>query len=202
MPLPPYLRRARKAEPEHDLDRERYQTVYARTTGAVAAPTAGLHFTPELLAALEGRGIARAEVTLHVGLGTFQPVEVEDPAQHAMHAEDYVLPPRAAEAVAATRARAGRVVAVGTTSFRVLESCARPGRVVAAGAGATRLFVRPGASVQVVDVLLTNFHLPRSTLLMLVSAIAGRERVLRLYEEALAEGYRFFSYGDAMLLLP
>jgi len=202
MPLPPYLRRARGSEPESPEDRERYQTVYASATGAVAAPTAGLHFTSGLLGELEEHGIARAALTLHVGLGTFQPIEVEDPAQHAMHSEDYVLPQSAADAVAAARARSGRVVAVGTTSFRVLEACARPGRVVEAGAGSTRLFVRPGTDVQVVDVLFTNFHLPRSTLLMLVSAFAGRERILRLYKEALAEGYRFFSYGDAMLLLP
>jgi len=181
MPLPPYLRRARGAEPECAEDRERYQTVYASATGAVAAPTAGLHFTSGLLGELEERGIKRAALTLHVGLGTFQPVETEDPAQHPMHAEDYVLPQGVSDAVAGARARSGRVVAVGTTSFRVLEACARPGRVVEAGAGATRLFVRPGSSVQVVDGLLTNFHLPRSTLLMLVSAFAGRERVLRLY---------------------
>ncbi|MCY2960436.1 MAG: tRNA preQ1(34) S-adenosylmethionine ribosyltransferase-isomerase QueA [Planctomycetota bacterium] len=202
MPLPPYLRKARGEAPEDPADRERYQTVYARTTGAIAAPTAGLHFTPDLLARLEHRGIERAAVTLHVGLGTFQPVEVEDPAQHAMHSEDFVLSGAVESRVRAARERRARVVAIGTTSFRVLESCAEPGRLVRAGSGSTRLFVRPGAAIQVVDVLFTNFHLPRSTLLMLVSAFAGRERVLRLYREALAEGYRFFSYGDAMLLLP
>ncbi|MBL8861322.1 MAG: tRNA preQ1(34) S-adenosylmethionine ribosyltransferase-isomerase QueA [Planctomycetes bacterium] len=202
MPLPPYLRRARGATPEHATDRERYQTVYARVPGAIAAPTAGLHFTPELLERLASAGVARAAVTLHVGLGTFQPVEVEDLECHAMHAEEYELDAEAAAQVAAARARGARVVAVGTTAFRVLESCAAPARLVHAGRGATRLFVRPGTPIQVVDALLTNFHLPRSTLLMLVSAFAGRERILRLYAEALARGYRFFSYGDALLLLP
>jgi len=202
MPLPPYLRRARGAEPEDPADRERYQTVYARATGAIAAPTAGLHFTPELLTRLEARGVERASVTLHVGLGTFQPIEVEDPAQHAMHAEDYELTQATALRVDAARERRGRVVAVGTTSFRVLESCAEPDRRVRASSGSTRLFVTPGAPIRVVDVLFTNFHLPRSTLLMLVSAFAGRERILRLYAEALERNYRFFSYGDAMLLLP
>ncbi len=202
MPLPPYIRKARHDTPEDDADRERYQTVYARTIGAVAAPTAGLHFTPELLAHIEQAGIERASVTLHVGLGTFQPVEVDDPAQHAMHAEDFELGPEVADRVRATRERGGRVVAIGTTSFRTLESCAEAGRLVRAGSGSTRIFVRPGSEIRVVDALFTNFHLPRTTLLMLVSAFAGRERVLRLYAEALERGYRFFSYGDSMLFLP
>jgi S-adenosylmethionine:tRNA ribosyltransferase-isomerase len=202
MPLPPYLRKARGAAPEDPADRERYQTVYARAVGAVAAPTAGLHFTPALLERLERAGIERAAVTLHVGLGTFQPVEVDDPAQHAMHAEEFVLTEDVARRVQAARERGGRVVAVGTTSFRVLESCASEDRRVRAASGSTRIFVRPGSEIRVVDALFTNFHLPRSTLLMLVSAFAGRERILRLYAEALAQGYRFFSYGDSMLLLP
>jgi len=207
MPLPPYLRKARGETPEDPADRERYQTVFARRrfdqhSGAIAAPTAGLHFTPTLLERLDASGIRRAAVTLHVGLGTFQSVEVEDPASHPMHAEDFELGPDVAAAVAATRARRGRVVAIGTTSFRTLESCAEPDRHVRADRGSTRIFVRPGSEIRVVDALFTNFHLPRSTLLMLVSAFAGRERILQLYAEALEREYRFFSYGDAMLLLP
>lgn len=196
VPLPPYLERADGPE-----DVERYQTVYAARPGAVAAPTAGLHFTPELLAELERRGVRRTFVTLHVGPGTFQPVKSEDVRQHAMHAERYELRPEAVAAVARAKAAGGRVVAVGTTSVRVLESCARADGALAAGSGTTRLFLVPGEPFRVVDALLTNFHLPRSTLLMLVSAFAGRERVLALYREAVARGYRFYSYGDAMLLL-
>ena len=199
-PLPPYIRRERGADPLRDDDRESYQTVFARELGAVAAPTAGLHFTPELLARLAARGIERASVTLHVGEGTFKPVAVEDTRDHAMHSERYTLPLATVDAIARCRARHGLVVAVGTTSVRVLESCADASGVVHAGAGETRLFLEPGAPFRVVDVLMTNFHLPRSTLLMLVSAFAGRERVLRLYGEALAQGYRFYSYGDALLL--
>lgn len=202
VPLPPYIRRARGDASEHASDRDEYQTVYAREPGAVAAPTAGLHFTPELLAALEARGIERASVTLHVGQGTFQPVAVEDVARHRMHAERYELPEATARAVAAARARGGRVVAVGTTSVRVLESCAGEGGELHAGRGETALFLVPGARFRVVDALLTNFHLPQSTLLMLVSAFAGRERVLRLYAEAIERGYRFYSFGDAQLYLP
>ncbi len=202
MPLPPYIRR----DPEDDelaaRDRERYQTVFARERGAVAAPTAGLHFTPGLLAALEQRGIQRTHVTLHVGLGTFQPVSVERIEEHVMHSERFVLPEAAERAVRAARERGGRVVAVGTTSVRVLESCAVGGGLVRAQSGETSIFLKPGDRLRATDALLTNFHLPRSTLLMLVSAIAGRERVLRLYAEALAREYRFFSYGDALLLLP
>ena len=202
MPLPPYIRREAGDASLAARDRERYQTVYARERGAVAAPTAGLHFTPELLAALEARGIERTQVTLHVGLGTFQPVTAENVEEHVMHSERFVLPESAERAVRAARERSGRVVAVGTTSVRVLESCASGGGLVRAGKGETRIFLKPGDKLQATDALLTNFHLPRSTLLMLVSAIAGRERILRLYAEALAREYRFFSYGDAMLLLP
>jgi S-adenosylmethionine:tRNA ribosyltransferase-isomerase len=196
VPLPPYVERGDVPD-----DRERYQTVYAARPGAIAAPTAGLHFTPELLAALEARGVGRAFVTLHVGPGTFQPVQCEDVRAHAMHAERYELSPATVSAVRAARAAGGRVVAVGTTSVRVLESCVDERGELAAGSGSTRLFLLPGASFRVVDALLTNFHLPRSTLLMLVSAFAGRERVLRLYREAVERRYRFYSYGDAMLLL-
>ncbi|MBM3976019.1 MAG: tRNA preQ1(34) S-adenosylmethionine ribosyltransferase-isomerase QueA [Planctomycetes bacterium] len=201
-PLPPYIARPEELAAEQRAeDRARYQTVYAREVGAVAAPTAGLHFTPQLLARLESADIARAAVTLHVGLGTFQPVQVEDPREHRMHAENYVLPAATVAAIASARGRGGRVVAVGTTSARVLESCVGPSGEVTAGAGETRLFLHPGRELRVVDALLTNFHLPRSTLLMLVSALAGRERILRLYAEAIESGYRFYSYGDAMLLL-
>jgi S-adenosylmethionine:tRNA ribosyltransferase-isomerase len=196
VPLPPYVRRE---DDEHD--RERYQTVFARVPGAVAAPTAGLHFTPELLLRLDERGIRRATVTLHVGAGTFQPVKSERIEDHAMHAERYELPEPTAEAVRETRARGGRVVAIGTTVARVLESGVSEDGVVRGGTGGTRLFLYPGVHFRAVDALLTNFHLPRSTLLMLVSAFAGRERVLALYREALERGYRFYSYGDAMLIL-
>ncbi len=202
MPLPPYIERgdrARRLDPpaEDTLDRERYQTVYAARAGAVAAPTAGLHFTRELLAELEDRGVHRATVTLHVGAGTFLPVAAENVEDHEMHAERFTLPAETVEAVRAARAAGGRVVAVGTTSVRVLE---HGGGELVPGTGETRLFLRPGSPFRVVDAMLTNFHLPRSTLLMLVSAFAGRERVLRLYREAIERGYRFYSYGDAMLL--
>ncbi|HVS19649.1 MAG TPA: tRNA preQ1(34) S-adenosylmethionine ribosyltransferase-isomerase QueA, partial [Planctomycetota bacterium] len=202
MPLPPYILRARGETPDEPGDRDAYQTVFARAPGAVAAPTAGLHFTPELLAALAARGVERAHVTLHVGLGTFQPVAVEDTDAHRMHSERYELSEATARAVEAARARGGRVVAVGTTSVRVLESCADDEGRLRPGSGDTALFLVPGARFRVVDALLTNFHLPRSTLLMLVSAFAGRERVLRLYAEAIERGYRFYSYGDAQLYLP
>jgi S-adenosylmethionine:tRNA ribosyltransferase-isomerase len=199
-PLPPYIRRPRGEDALRERDRAWYQTPFARELGAVAAPTAGLHFTPELLERLERAGVERAAVTLHVGEGTFQPVTAADTREHRMHAERYLLPEATAEAVERCRARGGRVVAVGTTSVRTLETCAAGGGTVRAAAGETRLFLEPGARFRVVDALLTNFHLPRSTLLMLVSAFAGRERVLRLYREALEQGYRFYSYGDAMLL--
>lgn len=196
LPLPPYIHR----DGERPEDTERYQTVFAAKPGAVAAPTAGLHLTPELMAELEARGIEVARVTLHVGLGTFAPVEAERIADHVMHSEEWELPAETAQAVAACRARGGRVVAIGTTSVRVLETAAAGAGGVRAGRGATDIFITPGYRFRVVDVLLTNFHLPKSTLLMLVSALIGRERTLELYALAVREGYRFFSYGDAMLL--
>ncbi len=198
-PLPPYIPRADSDDPA--VDRERYQTLFARHPGAVAAPTAGLHFTPEILARLDAAGVSRASVTLHVGEGTFAPVRVDDVERHEMHAESYVLPPETATAVAQTRAAGGRVVAVGTTSARVLEHCATAARTVTAGAGETALFLYPGRPVRVVDALLTNFHLPGSTLLMLVATLTGTEKLMALYREAVAREYRFYSYGDAMLVL-
>jgi S-adenosylmethionine:tRNA ribosyltransferase-isomerase len=194
VPLPPYITRP----PDND-DMARYQTVYARDPGAVAAPTAGLHFDDAILAAFAARGVDRAFITLHVGAGTFQPVQSEDLAQHRMHSEWYRIPQETADAVAATRARGGRVLAVGTTSLRALESAAAAGGVTA-GTGETTLFVTPGFRFRVVDRLLTNFHLPKSTLLMLVSAFAGYEDIRAAYAHAVAAEYRFFSYGDAMLL--
>lgn len=196
MPLPPYIRR-----PAPDpRDRARYQTVYAREPGSVAAPTAGLHFTPRLFDALAHRGVERAEVVLHVGPGTFRPLRAEDLAAGALHPEPFSLSEATADAVERTRARGGRVVAVGTTTTRVLETAAEGAGRVRAGAGETRLFLRPGHRFRVVDALLTNFHLPRSSLLSLVAAFAGREAVLAAYAEAVEAGYRFYSYGDAMLL--
>jgi S-adenosylmethionine:tRNA ribosyltransferase-isomerase len=199
VPLPPYIERA-PDDPRLKQDALRYQTVYAAQTGSVAAPTAGLHFTPELLARLESRGVRRAEVTLHVGLGTFQPVQVEDPEEHKMHAETYSLPQRTADLVSETRQRGGRVICVGTTAARVLETCAQPGGLVAPGAGETRIFLRPPHGPRVADALLTNFHLPRTSLLMLVASFIGTQRMLRLYAEAIEAEYRFYSYGDTMLL--
>ncbi len=196
VPLPPYIHR----DPT-PLDAERYQTVFAAAPGSVAAPTAGLHFTPAVLAALAARGATLARVTLHVGPGTFRPVTVEDPDRHRLDAEAYVVPEAAAEAIAAARARGGAVWAVGTTVTRTLESCAARGGTVRAGGGWTSLFIRPGHTFRVVDHLLTNFHLPRSTLLMLVAAFAGREAVLESYREAVERRYRFYSYGDAMAIL-
>jgi S-adenosylmethionine:tRNA ribosyltransferase-isomerase len=196
IPLPPYIARA-----DSDADAERYQTVYSRERGSVAAPTAGLHFTPELLGRLDARGVRRVEVLLHVGAGTFKPVEVEDPALHVMHEEWYEIGDDAAAAIAAARTAGRSVWAVGTTSARTLESAALPGRVVAAGAGETRIFIRPGYEFRVVDRLLTNFHLPRSTLLMLVAAFAGYELTMKAYREAVSERYRFYSYGDAMVIV-
>ncbi|MCB9487523.1 MAG: tRNA preQ1(34) S-adenosylmethionine ribosyltransferase-isomerase QueA [Deltaproteobacteria bacterium] len=201
MPLPPYIRREAESVAEYDaLDKERYQTVYARETGAVAAPTAGLHFTPELLASLDRVGVGRAFVTLHVGEGTFRPVRADDLSGHEMHSEGFVIDGAAADAINAHRASGGRILAVGTTSCRALESAARDGRVCP-GAADTRLFIAPGYEFRIVDRLMTNFHLPKSTLLMLVSALVGRECLLELYAEAVRERYRFFSYGDAMLIL-
>jgi S-adenosylmethionine:tRNA ribosyltransferase-isomerase len=194
MPLPPYIARPLAQA----ADAERYQTVYARDPGSVAAPTAGLHFTPRLLGAIRARGVEIAEVVLHVGVGTFRPLRAEDLAAGELHAERFELPPATARADAQTRARGGRVCAVGTTSARVLESCADERGGVAARSGETRLFLAPGAAFRAVDALLTNFHLPRSSLLLLVAAFAGREPVLAAYREAIALGYRFYSYGDAM----
>ncbi len=197
-PLPPYIRREDAADPT--VDRERYQTLFARNDGAVAAPTAGLHFTESVFAALRDRGVETADVTLHVGPGTFAPIRVDDVDEHRMHAESYELPPSTEAAVERARLRGGRVVAVGTTSVRTLETCAAPNRRVRAGAGRSELFLRPGRELNVVDAMITNFHLPRSTLLMLVAAFVGREVVLDLYREAIERGYRFYSFGDAMLL--
>ncbi|HVS00936.1 MAG TPA: tRNA preQ1(34) S-adenosylmethionine ribosyltransferase-isomerase QueA [Thermoanaerobaculia bacterium] len=197
IPLPPYIQRPDAAE-----DRERYQTVFARSPGAIAAPTAGLHFSEELLREIAAAGIETATVTLHVGIGTFKPVAAEEVEEHRMDSERYEVPEATAEALRRVRARGGRVVAVGTTVVRTLEGAALAsggGGEVRPGPGSTALFITPGFRFQVVDILLTNFHLPRSTLLMLVSAFAGRERVLAAYTEAVREGYRFYSYGDAML---
>ncbi len=196
MPLPPYIDRD-----DEPLDRERYQTVYARDPGSVAAPTAGLHFTDELLARIEAMGVRRAAVSLHVGIGTFRPVEADDPTEHEMHHETYFVPESVAEAVAETRAAGGRVWAVGTTVVRTLEAAAGPDGQVRPGPGSTDLFIRPPYDFRVVDALITNFHLPRSTLLMLVAALGGYDRVMEAYGEAIAEGYRFYSYGDAMALV-
>ena len=197
VPLPPYITRA-----PDERDRERYQSLFARVPGAVAAPTASLHFDELLLAALARRGIARALVTLHVGAGTFHPVRTEALDDHLMHAEWYEVPAATVAAIAATRAAGGRVLAVGTTVARALESAAAATGVVCAGHGETRLFIRPGFRFRVVDGLVTNFHLPGSTLLMLVAAFVGREAVLAAYRHAILQRYRFFSYGDAMLIWP
>ncbi len=195
VPLPPYIARAADR-----ADEARYQTVYARHSGAAAAPTAGLHFDQAMLDGLAAAGIATAYVTLHVGAGTFQPVETEDLGQHRMHAEWYRIPPATAAAIAAARSRGGRIVAVGTTSLRALESAADPGGGIRTGESDTRLFITPGYRFRVVDRLVTNFHLPRSTLLMLVAAFAGYANIRAAYAHAIGERYRFFSYGDAMLL--
>jgi len=194
VPLPPYIR-----TPLGDPDR--YQTVYARREGSVAAPTAGLHFTAALLRQLAEQGVQTSYLTLHVGAGTFRPVQVERVQEHRMHAEWFELPPETVAAIGATKERGGRVVAVGTTVTRVLEAQALADGVLKAGSGWTDLFIYPGFRFRVTDALLTNFHLPRSTLLMLVSAFAGRERVLDAYRQAVAAGYRFYSLGDAMLIL-
>lgn len=191
VPLPPYINHADSAE-----DAQRYQTVFAKNPGAVAAPTAALHFDEPLLAALEARGVRRASVTLHVGAGTFQPVKTEDIAQHRMHSEWYEVPAATQQAISELRARGGRLVAVGTTTVRTLESWARTGRT----SGDTDIFITPGFRFQQVDLLVTNFHLPKSTLLMLVSAFAGYDHMMQLYRHAVEARYRFFSYGDAMLL--
>ncbi len=195
VPLPPYIRR-----PDSESDRERYQTVYARVRGSVAAPTAGLHLTDGLLQAVGARGVHRVDVTLHVGYGTFKPVRAERVEAHAVDPERYVISERAASALNAAVDAGRRIVAVGTTTTRALESAWRQGRV-AAGEAVAELFIRPGHRFAVVGGLLTNFHLPRSSLLMLVCAFGGRERVLAAYAEAIRRGYRFYSYGDAMLIL-
>ena len=195
LPLPPYIERAAAS-----ADEERYQTVFARERGSVAAPTAGLHFDATLLERLRQRGIGIAHVTLHVGAGTFQPVRVQDLSEHRMHRERYVVPQATAEAIAATRRRGGRIVAVGTTTLRTLESAAAADGSVKVGAGETAIFITPGFAFRVVDVLITNFHLPKSTLLMLVSAFGGMEEIRAAYRHAIDNGYRFFSYGDAMLI--
>lgn len=194
VPLPPYITRAPDA-----ADRERYQSIFARERGAVAAPTASLHFDAALLQALDARGIGRASVTLHVGAGTFQPLRVDDPAQHRMHAEYISVPDATCAAVRQARARGARVVAVGTTVARALEAASAGGEL-APYTGDTDIFIYPGYRFRSIDALVTNFHLPESTLLMLVSAFAGREAVLAAYRHAVAQRYRFFSYGDAMLL--
>jgi S-adenosylmethionine:tRNA ribosyltransferase-isomerase len=196
MPLPPYIGRE-----DDGADRERYQTVYAAEPGAVAAPTAGLHFDKPTLTRLEVAGIAIACLTLHVGAGTFQPLRVDEIDVHRMHAERFRIPEETVAAVSATRRRGGRVVAVGTTVVRSLEAAAAGGTLTA-GAGETKIFIRPGHRFRVVDALLTNFHLPESTLLILVAAFAGRDRVLAAYHHAIAGRYRFFSYGDAMFVTP
>lgn len=194
MPLPPYIERADDAS-----DAERYQTRFARHLGAVAAPTAGLHFDDELLSRLDALGIQRAQVTLHVGAGTFQPVREDDVEKHQMHAEWLEVPEATVQAIRQTKERGGRVVAVGTTVVRALESAAADGELKAS-AGDTEIFIYPGYEFRVVDALMTNFHLPKSTLLMLVSALAGKSAILRAYRHAVEQGYRFFSYGDAMLI--
>ena len=196
LPLPPYIR-----HPPTENDERRYQTVYADQVGSVAAPTAGLHFTPAVLDAIERRGARLAKLTLEVGPGTFKPVDVDDPAQHSMHEERFVIPEMTAGLIAATRSRGNAVWAVGTTVVRALESAAGETGAVRPGPGETRLLIVPGYRFRVIDRLVTNFHLPRSTLLMLVSAFAGRELVLRAYEHAVRERYRFYSYGDAMVIL-
>lgn len=196
VPLPPYIQR-----PDAPADAERYQTVFAREMGSVAAPTAGLHFTESLLSKIEAHGVGWADVVLHVGAGTFKPVEVEDPAHHEMHEEWYSISPQAAQTIAERRARGGRVWAVGTTTVRTLESAADDSGVVRAGSGETRIFIRPPYRFRAVDRLVTNFHLPRSTLIMLVAAFAGYELTMKAYRTAVDAGYRFYSYGDAMAVL-
>ena len=196
VPLPPYVERTAT-----EADRERYQTVYARERGSVAAPTAGLHFTPELLAGLEAKGVRIVRLVLHVGVGTFRPVEADDPAEHRMHSEWYSVPPESAAALAEVRAAGGSIWAVGTTVARTLESVATEDGNVPAASGWTDIFIRPPYRFRAVDHLVTNFHLPKSTLLMLVSAFCGYDLAMESYREAVAERYRFFSYGDAMLLV-
>ena len=201
VPVPPYIRRS-AADPRAPVDRDRYQTVFASETGAVAAPTAGLHFTPELLTTLQQQGVEHAFVTLHVGPGTFQPVQTDTLEEHRMESERFFVPDDTARAVAECRQRGGRVVAVGSTSVRTLETvaAANDGRIIACQ-GRTEIFIRPPYTFRAVDALLTNFHLPRSTLLAMVAALAGQENILAAYREAVAQRYRFFSYGDCMLIV-
>lgn len=196
VPLPPYIERADSSD-----DAQRYQTVYAREPGSVAAPTAGLHFTPEILQRLSDNGVRRAELTLHVGAGTFKPVEVDDPALHTMHEESWFLSAASADTLNATRARGGHVWAVGTTSVRTLESAIQSDGQFRERSGDTRIFIRPPYDFLAVDRLITNFHLPRSTLLMLAAAFAGYDRIMQAYATAIAEKYRFYSYGDAMAII-
>jgi S-adenosylmethionine:tRNA ribosyltransferase-isomerase len=196
MPLPPYIRKSRPVERRDDQD---YQTIFATRDGAVAAPTAGLHFTPDLLAALAARGVEQQRVTLHVGAGTFLPVKVDDVSQHKMHAEYGEVSAATADAINKARSEGRRIMAVGTTSLRLLESAAEDGQLLPFAA-ATDIFITPGFKFQIADLLMTNFHLPKSTLFMLVSAFAGRDRMAAAYDHAIAGGYRFFSYGDASLL--
>jgi S-adenosylmethionine:tRNA ribosyltransferase-isomerase len=199
-PVPPYVKREGTRE-EEMADRERYQTIYAREVGSVAAPTAGLHFTEEIFAALEAKGVKRAAVTLHVGPGTFRPVKAENIEDHHMDFEAFTVPPETVEAIEAFRARGGRVVCVGSTTVRTLETVASRFDKVVAGSGASDIFIRPPYKFKVCDAMLTNFHLPQSTLLMMISALAGRERVLCAYALAVRADYRFFSYGDCMLIV-
>jgi S-adenosylmethionine:tRNA ribosyltransferase-isomerase len=196
VPLPPYIKR----DTPEAADKQRYQTMFARAPGAVAAPTAGLHFTPALLGALEARGVERATVTLHVGPGTFAPLRADELAGQSLHPERYEVPAATAAAVGRARAEGRPIVAVGTTVVRTLEAAAIDERTLRAGAGVTDIFIQPGYSFRLIDMMLTNFHLPKSSLLMLVSALAGRDRVLAAYADAVANGYRFYSYGDAMLI--
>ncbi len=202
MPLPPYIERQQSGTlsptdvADEQEDAQRYQTVFAKHPGAVAAPTAALHFDDTVLAALEAKGVQRASVTLHIGAGTFQPVKAENIAEHVMHFERYAIPDATLQAIADCKARGGKVVAVGTTSVRSLETWAKTGRA----SGDTNIFITPGFEFKVVDTLITNFHLPKSTLMMLVSAFAGYEQIMALYQHAIAQQYRFFSYGDSMLL--
>jgi S-adenosylmethionine:tRNA ribosyltransferase-isomerase len=201
MPLPPYIRRDKEADERDAADRERYQTVYARAPGAVAAPTAGLHFTPEVLAKLDGRGIERAFVTLHVGLGTFKPVTADELSEHVMHREAYTIPPETFEALNRAKRDQRRIVAVGTTTARVLES-QPPGPAFEPKTAETGIFIYPPYDWKHVGALLTNFHLPRSTLIALVAGMVGLDEQRRIYRTAIEQRYRFFSYGDAMLVTP
>jgi len=196
IPLPPYITRTDEAS-----DADRYQTVYAKESGSVAAPTAGLHFTPELLQHLSAKGVSRADVILHVGAGTFKPVETEHPADHVMHEESYILPARTAATLNQTRANGGKIWAVGTTSVRTLESAVSADGLFREKSSDTRIFIRPPYNFRAVDRLITNFHLPRSTLIMLVAAFAGFELTMRAYKEAISAAYRFYSYGDAMAVI-